>query len=114
VLSSAIRGSAQPCRLAPFRVVPPPSAKQKRENADLVQANCATRRPSAADRHDREVVRELVAAGLKGEVLVAEVMRLTGLPTSDARTLIWVEIARPVLYGTTLEEITDKCPMAVS
>jgi hypothetical protein len=64
--------------------------------------------PSAADRHDREVVRELVAAGLKGEVLVAEVMRLTGLPTSDVRTLIWVEMARPVLYGTTLEEIADE------
>ena len=68
----------------------------------------------AADRHDREVVRELVAAGLKGEVLVAEVMRLTRLPTSHARTLIWVEMARPVLPGTTLEEIADKSRVTVS
>jgi hypothetical protein len=54
------------------------------------------------------VVRELVAAGLKGEVLVAEVMRLTRLPTSHARTLIWIEMKRPVLPGTTLEEIGNR------
>jgi hypothetical protein len=53
------------------------------------------------------VVRELVAAGLKGDVLLGVVKRLTGLPTSDARTLIWVEMKRPVLPGTTLEEIAD-------
>jgi hypothetical protein len=54
------------------------------------------------------VVRELVAAGLKGEVLVAEVMRLTGLPTSDVHTLIWIEMKRPLLPGTTLEEIASR------
>jgi hypothetical protein len=92
----------------------PASRKPFREIPTLCTRTARRHDPSAADRHDREVVRELVAAGLKGEVLVAEVMRLTGLPTSDVRTLIWVEMARPVLYGTTLEEIADECRVAVS
>jgi hypothetical protein len=35
-------------------------------------------------------------------------MRLTGLPSPDARTLIWIELRRPMLPGTTLEMIADR------
>jgi hypothetical protein len=83
------------------------SGKQKLKIPTLCGRTARRHDQSAADRHDRGVVRELVAAGLKGEVLVAEVMRLTGLPTSDVRTLIWIEMKRPLLPGTTLEEIAE-------
>jgi hypothetical protein len=51
---------------------------------------------------------------LEGEVLLGEVMRLTRLPSANARTLVWVEMNRPVLPSTTLEEIADKARVTVS
>lgn len=37
------------------------------------------------------MVKELIAAGLEGDALLREVMRLTGLPVSDASELIAIE-----------------------
>ena len=43
------------------------------------------------------MVTELIAAGVTGPALLAEVMRLTGLPTSDATLLISIETGRVVV-----------------
>jgi hypothetical protein len=40
------------------------------------------------------VVKELHATGLKGDALLREIMRLTGLPASQASLLIAIELGK--------------------